>query len=45
MIYFNKNGNQIKAGMDIRIADGNFDKSEVEIVEQMELSGMTMGGI
>ena len=70
MNYFDKNGNQIKAGMDIRMADGsfervyettdayrhpyasreyyslcNFDMSEVEIVEQMELPGMSMGGM
>ena len=86
MNYFDKNGNQIKAGMDIRMADGsfervyettdaygnpdlginasneeylerhpyasreyyslcNFDMSEVEIVDQMELPGMSMGGM
>ena len=86
MNYFDKNGNQIKAGMDIRMADGsieqvyettdaygnpdlginasneeylerhpyasreyyslcNFDMSEVEIVEQTELPGMSMGGM
>ena len=84
MNYFDKNGNQIKAGMDIRMADGsfervyettdaygnpdlginasneeylerhpyasreyyslcNFDMSEVEIVDQMELPGMSIG--
>ena len=86
MNYFDKNGNQIKAGMDIRMADGsieqvyettdaygnpdlginasneeylerhpyasreyyslcNFDMSKVEIVEQTELPGMSMGGM
>lgn len=86
MNYFDKNGNQIKAGMDIRMADGsfervyettdaygnhdlginasneeylerhpyasreyyslcNFDMSEVEIVDQMELPGKSMGGM
>ena len=84
MNYFDKNGNQIKAGMEIRMADGsfervyettdaygnpdlginatneeylerhpyasreyyslcNFDMSEVEIVDQMELPGMSIG--
>ena len=26
MNYFDKNGNQIKAGMDIRMADGSFER-------------------